>query len=106
MTSFNCEKCNLIFEFKSKYDKHLTSKKHTGIPRKERTDKTYNPKCYKCNFESSNHTNMKVHLLTKHGTPEKRREEFTYYCDKCDFGTFTEILFMRHTDTLKHQLDT
>ena len=28
----------------------------------------------------------------------------TFYCDKCDFGTFAEILFTRHLETKKHIL--
>jgi len=26
----------------------------------------------------------------------------SYYCDKCDFGTYAEILFTRHCETKKH----
>jgi hypothetical protein len=25
-----------------------------------------------------------------------------FYCNKCDFGTFGEILFTRHLETKKH----
>jgi len=39
---------------------------------------------------------------TKHATIEERSKEFKFYCDKCDFGTFAEILFTRHLETKKH----
>ena len=45
---------------------------------------------------------MKTHQLTKHATTEERSKEFKFYCDKCDFGTFAEILFTRHLETKKH----
>ena len=35
-------------------------------------------------------------------TKEDRKKEFKYYCDKCDFGTYAEILFTRHCETKKH----
>ena len=37
--------------------------------------------------------------------PRKRAEiiaDFKYYCEKCDFGTYAEILFTRHCETKKH----
>lgn len=46
---------------------------------------------------------MKVHCLTQHSTKEERKNEFKYYCDKCDFGTYAEILFTRHCETKKHK---
>jgi hypothetical protein len=45
---------------------------------------------------------MKTHRLTKHSTTEERMKDFKFYCDKCDFGTFAEILFTRHLETKKH----
>ena len=45
---------------------------------------------------------MKVHCLTNHSSSEERKKEFKYYCEKCDFGTYAEILFTRHCETKKH----
>jgi hypothetical protein len=41
---------------------------------------------------------IRLHILTKHSGPERRKKEFKYYCEKCDFGTFTQILFTRHLE--------
>ena len=101
-SKFNCEKCNVSFNYKSKYEEHLISKKHKGEPRKERSDKLYGSNCKNCMYSTENTTNMKVHILTKHSTPEERKKQFRYYCEKCDFGTFLEILFTRHSETKKH----
>jgi hypothetical protein len=45
---------------------------------------------------------MKVHNLTQHSSKEERKINFKYYCDKCDFGTYADILFTRHNETKKH----
>jgi hypothetical protein len=45
---------------------------------------------------------MKTHKLTKHSSKEEQKNGFKYYCDKCEFGTFGDILFTRHLETKKH----
>jgi len=45
---------------------------------------------------------MKLHYLNKHATFEERQNGFTFYCDKCDFGCFVEVLYTRHLETKKH----
>jgi len=60
------------------------------------------PNCKYCEYITKNLTCMKVHCLTHHSTKEDRKKEFKYYCDKCDFGTYAEILFTRHCETKKH----
>lgn len=99
---FTCDKCNISFDYKSKYETHLKSKKHTDQPRKERIDKKYDPRCKFCDFTTSQPTNMQVHILTKHSTPDDRKTNFKFYCEKCDFGTMGEILYKRHLETNKH----
>ena len=99
---FVCEQCEISFPYKSKYEAHLQSKRHTGLPKKTRKDKIYNPNCSLCSFTSTQFTNMQVHMLTKHGTPEERKAQFKYYCTGCDFGTMGEILWLRHLETKKH----
>jgi ribosomal protein L35 len=99
---FYCDKCNYTCIYESHWKQHTESKKHQNIDRQPRSDKVLEPKCKLCQFESNNLTNMTVHILTKHSTPDKRKKEFKYYCEKCDFGTFTEILFTRHQEAKKH----
>ena len=82
----------------------LTSKKHTGEKRKERSDKIIEEQCKLCNYNSNKTTNMKLHMLTKHSTKEERQKEMKFYCEKCDFGCFVQILFDRHLETKKHLL--
>lgn len=60
------------------------------------------PKFKICDYIPSKTTNYKLHYLNKHATKEERIKEFTFYCEKCDFGCFTEILYQRHIETQKH----
>ena len=99
---FHCEKCNYTCLYESHLAQHNSSKKHNDIPRKSRSDKVLEPKCKLCPFETKNSANMLTHILTKHSDPERRKKEFKYYCEKCDFGTFTQILFTRHQEAKKH----
>ena len=47
---------------------------------------------------------MNLHYLNKHATKEERQTGFTFYCDKCDFGCFVEVLYMRHIETKIHHM--
>jgi len=100
--TWTCEQCEISFPYKSKYEAHLQSKRHTGLPKKTRKDKIWDPKCKQCNFEAAHFTSMQTHMLTKHGTPQERKTQFKYYCQQCDFGTMGEILWKRHEETQKH----
>lgn len=104
MESFNfeCEKCKFKCNYISQWNDHLLSKRHTGEKRKERTDKILSDKCQFCDYKPSKTTNLKLHYLNKHATVEERKNGFIFYCNKCDFGCFTQILFTRHLETKKH----
>jgi hypothetical protein len=59
-------------------------------------------KCNLCDYKPSKITNLKLNYLNKHATKEEREQEFKFYCKKCDFGCFVEILLNRHLETEKH----
>jgi hypothetical protein len=99
---YNCEKCQYKCNYLSEWNEHLECKKHTGEKRKERSDKILEEKCKFCDYKPSKTTNYKLHYLNKHATKEERIKEFPYYCEKCDFGCFGEILYQRHIETQKH----
>ena len=101
-SKYNCEKCVFKCNYLSEWNDHLGCKRHTGEKRKERSDKTLEEKCKFCDYIPSKTTNYKLHYLNKHATKEERIKEFTFYCEKCHFGCFTEILYQRHIETQKH----
>jgi hypothetical protein len=100
---FYCVDCDYKCIYPAHWKQHLESDKHdNGGKRKPRCDKILEPKCDLCSFTTNNLTNMKVHKLTKHSSKEEQKIGFKYYCDKCEFGTFGDILFTRHLETKKH----
>ena len=101
-SKYNCEKCNYTCNYLSEWNQHLICKKHTGEKRKMRSDKILEEVCKFCDYNPSKTTNMKLHYLNKHATKEERQAGFNFYCDKCDFGCFVNILFSRHLETHKH----
>lgn len=101
-SKFECEKCQVKYCFVSQWNERINSKKHTGEKRKKRCDKTLSEKCELCDYKPTKTTNQKLHYLNKHATTEERQNGFTFYCIKCDFGCFVEILYTRHLETNKH----
>jgi hypothetical protein len=101
-SKYFCEKCQYKCNYQSEWNDHLLCKKHTGEKRKPRSDKILEEKCKFCDYKPTKTTNLKLHYLNKHASKEERIKDFPYYCDKCDFGCFTDILFKRHLETLKH----
>jgi ribosomal protein L35 len=101
-SKFNCENCQYKCNYLSEWKEHLETKKHTGEKRKERNDKVLLDKCNLCDYKPTKTTNLKLHYLNKHATKEERKQEFKFYCEKCDFGCFVEVLLNRHLETLKH----
>lgn len=97
-----CEKCNFNCDYLSIWNQHLLSNKHTGNKRKERNDKILEEKCKFCDYKPTKTTNYRLHYLNKHATKEERLKDFPFYCDKCDFGSFNQILLNRHLETQKH----
>ena len=99
---YNCETCEYKCKYLSEWNDHLKTNKHTGNKRKERCDKILEDKCKFCDYKSIKTTNLKLHYLNNHALKEERQQKFKYYCDKCDFGCFTQILLNRHLETQKH----
>ena len=45
---------------------------------------------------------FKQHKLNEHGTKEQREKEFKFYCKCCDFGSFSKDIYVKHTNSEKH----
>lgn len=100
---YKCEKCNYKCKYESQWTLHTNTVLHkTGI-KKTRSDKQDPYKCEKCNYETKNIYTYKQHKLNEHGTIEDKKKEFTYYCEYCDFGTFSKDIYEKHNNTNKHK---
>ena len=71
---------------------------------KKRTDKTEVGQCKQCEYKTKNYSLMLKHILNKHATKEERKEKFKYYCELCDFGTFSNDTFEVHNKSEKHKI--
>ncbi len=61
-------------------------------------------KCPYCVYNSTSSTGMKLHILNNHSTKEDRKKKFNYFCEYCDYGSFSEPLYKKHIETEKHKL--
>lgn len=100
---YKCMTCNFSCEYLAHWNEHLETKKHKNNGKRVRGDGPKNTLCDICNYNASCNKNLKLHKLLRHGTPDERKKELKYYCDKCDFGTEIKILFERHLETEKHK---
>ncbi len=101
---YYCKKCSFKCKYESIWKQHIDTLKHKNngkIIRK--TLINYNKICDKCNFIAKHNEGFKNHILTKHCSREDREKEFTNYCAQCDFGTFSNKLFILHNSTKKHK---
>lgn len=98
-----CEKCNYKCNFISQWNNHCNTEFHKIGKRKTRTDKKEVGKCKNCDYNTTNYTNMLKHILNKHSTREERKEKFKYYCELCDFGSFSKDTIEVHNNSEKHK---
>jgi hypothetical protein len=100
---YNCEYCKYYTDYISLWNKHIETEKHIYGKRKQRSDTKDEHKCLKCSFHSKNFTNYRQHYLNYHGTREERERGFKYYCNICDYGTFSDAFYDKHLETYRHQ---
>ncbi len=97
---YNCDCCQFYTNYISAWEKHEETEKHKsgGIQRKIRRDKKIREeiKCNICDYKHIREDCIKSHILNNHSTKEQRKGEYKYYCDKCDFGTFSNQRFSEH----------
>lgn len=86
---FKCEKCNLIFKFKSLLNQHYETSLHKTGERKTRSDKKDPLVCEICKvFTTKKKNALQSHILNNHKTEKERMKEFDYYCSACRVGFF------------------
>ena len=104
---YKCEKCNYNTNIKLSYDRHLKSYFHITGERKIRSDKkNIIYKCECCIYETNNKNNYKTHKLNNHSSNEEKKNFFYNYCEKCNFGCFSNTSYLMHLETKKHKIKT
>ena len=100
---YYCEKCEYKTNSNFLYKQHCRTKIHIiGMHGNNEPNKEVY-KCDECEYESLNKNNYLTHKLNNHATKEERKTQFKYYCDKCDFGVFTESSYQKHITSLRHK---
>lgn len=97
-----CVNCNFKTNYISQWNKHIATEIHKTGKRKTRSDKKRLDKCPYCDYTSKGNTSMKQHILNEHKSVVERKDNFKYYCEYCDYGTFAKVLYENHKLTKKH----
>ena len=102
MSKFNCDKCDFHTDHKTMWSRHISTELHKTGQKKSRSDKKRPDKCPQCDYTSNRNLNIVQHILNTHATKEERKAKFKYYCEICDFGTFTKRFYDSHIKSQKH----
>lgn len=102
MSKFNCDKCDFHTNYQSLWTRHISTQLHKTGTKKTRSDKKCPDKCPHCDYTSTRNLNIVQHTLNTHATKEERKQKFKYYCEICDFGTFTKRFYDSHVKSQKH----
>lgn len=102
-SKYVCEKCHFSSNYKSVFDRHISTELHKTGKRKQRSDIKDPYKCEECEYQTKNTVVFKEHKLNCHSDKATRMKEYTYYCKYCDFGTFSNKDMSKHTETKKHK---
>ena len=100
---YNCETCNFRCNEKSRWQIHIDCIKHKTGKKKIRSDYKESFKCEKCEYETKNIVTYKEHILNEHSNRQERKEGFKHYCELCDYGSMSTIIYERHEKTEKHK---
>lgn len=98
-----CDKCDYKCRFDCEWKKHCETTLHKTGERKKKDNYKQPEKCKHCNYLTKNNFLMKKHVLNEHSTKDEKKKEFKYYCENCDFGTYSKDTFEVHKNTNKHK---
>ena len=75
-------------------------------PRSDKGIRRVSPKTYKCaicDYTAKLKSAALVHHLNYHATLKERREKYKHYCDTCNVGYMSKVLYNIHIATKKHK---
>ena len=93
---FYCYLCEYKTKKCSDWLKHQKTQKHL------RNGKPKTTICSVCEFSTSTHWNLKLHVLSHHSTIEERRK-YKHYCSVCDLVFFCSTYMNKHLNGKIHK---
>ena len=93
---FYCYLCQYTTKKNNDWLKHQLTKKHL------RNGKPKTTTCSICDFSTSTHWNLKLHILSHHSTKEER-QKYKYYCHTCDLVFFCSTYKNKHISGKIHK---
>lgn len=108
MTKYNCDLCHFSTNSITAWEIHENTGKHKNggieMKRKVRRDKKEEEeiKCPHCYYKNKNKYALKSHVLNNHSNKDERKNNFKYYCEKCDVGCFSKPKFEEHVNGKNH----
>jgi hypothetical protein len=93
---YYCYLCEYTTEKNSDWLKHQNTKRHL------RNGKPKTTTCSICEFSTSTHWNLKLHILSHHSTKEER-QKYKYYCEVCDLVFFCSTYKNKHISGKFHK---
>jgi hypothetical protein len=91
-----CDPCEYVACSASEWLQHCKTNKH----KKGGIDKQ--TECLECDFKATTHWNYVIHFVSKHATPEQKKEKSKFYCDLCVVGFFCKPNYDSHLKSKKH----
>ena len=88
--------CNYNTNVKVNWNIHIITDKHNRNGKKKPIS------CDKCDYISSSHWNLKLHISSQHSTIDDRKNS-KFYCETCDQIFFCKLYMNKHLDGIKHK---
>lgn len=99
---YRCDKCKYYTNNLYNWNIHINREIHKCGIKKKRSDLKEPYKCEKCDHKTKNKTNLIQHYLNYHGNFEERKNNFKFFCEYCNYGTFSKSFIEKHINSIKH----
>ena len=99
-----CDKCKYYTNNLYDWNIHINRDIHKYGIKKKRSDTKDPLKCEKCEYKTKNKTVLIQHYLNEHGSFDERKNNFKFFCECCNYGTFAKSFIEKHKNSNKHKI--
>jgi len=101
---YKCNKCKFYTNNLYDWNIHINRDIHIYGIKKKRSDIKDPFNCEMCDYKTKNKTVLMQHFLNEHSNFEERKNNFKFFCESCNYGTFAKPFIDKHNNTIKHKL--